>query len=67
MANDNFVGLTDAQIAAAASEVDPVLLAQGIELIHAEKEVPLRKALRYHWRAMAWSMFLSLALVVSAS
>ncbi|RSH93089.1 hypothetical protein EHS25_007442 [Saitozyma podzolica] len=64
MANDNFVGLTDAQIAAAASEVDPVLLAQGIELIHAEKEVPLRKALRYHWRAMAWSMFLSLALVM---
>jgi len=46
------------------SDIDPELLAQGLELIQAEKSMPLRDSLRYHWRALLWGMVLSLALVM---
>jgi len=46
------------------SDIDPDLLAQGLELIQAEKSMPLRDSMRYHWRALLWGMVLSLALVM---
>lgn len=59
------VGLTDTQMAAAsASTVDPLLLAEGLELVLAEKEMTFKQAFRYHWRAIVWSMVLSMALVM---
>ena len=58
------VGLTDAQTAAITSNVDPILLAEGIQLIRAEKEVSFRQAVKYHWRAILWSMCLSVALIM---
>ncbi|KAL7425256.1 hypothetical protein Q5752_000944 [Cryptotrichosporon argae] len=61
--DDGHIGLTAKQTAAAAaSNVDPELLAQGIELLHEEKSMGAARALKHHWRALAWSLFLSLAL-----
>ena len=47
-----------------AASVNPELLAQGLELIQAEKNMPLKECMRYHWRALLWGMVLSLALVM---
>lgn len=46
------------------STVDPALLAQGLDLIRLEKEMTFRQAMRLHWRAVVWSMVLSMALVM---
>ena len=48
----------------ADSSVDPELLAQGLSMIQEEKEVRISTAIRNHWRAMAWSITLSFALVM---
>lgn len=50
--------------AAAQSSIDPILLAEGYDLILKEKEFTFMQALRHHWRALLWSMFLSMALVM---
>ena len=57
------IGLTGAQIENVDS-TDPVLLADGMELIREEKSMPFGKAMKHHWRGVAWSMALSLALVM---
>jgi SP family general alpha glucoside:H+ symporter-like MFS transporter len=62
--DDVHIGLTDAQTAEVTSSVDPTLLAVGFELIREEKDSTFRQALKDHWRAMLWSMFLSVALVM---
>ena len=46
------------------SSADPVLVEQGLELIRQEKEMSFRQAIRHHWRALLWSMTLSMALVM---
>lgn len=57
------VGLSAQQIEI-SSDVDPILLADGLELIRQEKTVPLGEAFRHHWRAVLWSVALSFALVM---
>lgn len=56
------VGLTAEQIA--LTHADPDLLARGLQLIRNEKNVSFREAFRAHWRAVLWSITLSLALVM---
>lgn len=56
------VGLTPEQIA--LTNADPDLLARGLQLIQREKKVSFREAFRAHWRAVFWSVILSLALVM---
>jgi SP family general alpha glucoside:H+ symporter-like MFS transporter len=58
----NHIGLTDKQIAA-AGEVDKPLLAEGQAFVDQEKACTQTQALKSHWRAAMWSMFLSFALV----
>lgn len=59
------VGLTAAQID--LSEVDPVLLSDGMELVRQEKTMSFRSAFKHHWRALAWSIGLSFALVMDGA
>lgn len=56
------IGLTGAQIQ--LSDADPVLLAEGMQLIREEKAMSFREAMRHHWRGCLWSITLSLALVM---
>lgn len=56
------IGLTAAQIE--ASSTDPVLLGEGLALIQEEKAMRFWTAMKYHWRAAAWSITLSMALVM---
>jgi hypothetical protein len=58
------VGLTELQTSAVTGSIDPVLLAQGFELIRDEKGLGARQAIRHHWRGLLWSMLLSMALVM---
>jgi hypothetical protein len=57
------ITLTHAQTSMISS-ADPVLVEQGLELIRQEKEMSFRQAIRHHWRALLWSMTLSMALVM---
>lgn len=57
------IGLT-AGLIESGSDVDPVLLGEGMELIRQEKNETVRESFTYHWRAIAWSVTLSLALVM---
>jgi len=57
------ITLTHAQTSVISS-ADPVLVEQGLELIRQEKEMSFRQAIRHHWRALLWSMTLSMALVM---
>ncbi|ORX36725.1 trehalose transport-related protein [Kockovaella imperatae] len=57
------VGLAAFQ-AEGLTEVDPYLLAEGFQLIGAEKQAHFRQAFRQHWRAVLWSMGLSVALIM---
>lgn len=57
------VSLTAEQIAITEA-ADPDTLARGLLLIQSEREVPLSTAFRNHWRAVTWSIVLSLALVM---
>jgi len=61
--DDNSIGLT-AGLVEAGSDVDPVLLAEGLEIIRHEKNETVGEAFKYHWRAILWSVTLSLALVM---
>ncbi len=62
------IGSTDTQTAIISVDAfDPLLLAEGIEIIRTEKNLTFRQAIRFHWRAILWSMFLSLALVMDGS
>ena len=63
MVGPKHIGLSDAQTAA-VGEVDATLLTEGFMLITAEKEAQFRGSIRYHWRAVLWSMALSVALVM---
>lgn len=62
------VGLTNEQLAEISehSTVDPLLLAEGLELIAQEKSAHFRYAFRHHWRAVLWSALLSMALVMDS-
>jgi hypothetical protein len=57
------IGLSDKQHDV-ASDVDPVLLAEGLDLVQKEKTIPFKEAFKHHWRALLWGMVLSLALVM---
>jgi hypothetical protein len=57
------ITLTHAQTSMISS-ADPVLVEQGLELIRQEKEMSFRQAIRHHWKALLWSMTLSIALVM---
>ncbi|EKD03514.1 trehalose transport-related protein [Trichosporon asahii var. asahii CBS 8904] len=57
------VGLTAEQIAIAEG-ADPDKLARGLRLMEREREVPMRTAFRSHWRAVTWSVILSIALIM---
>jgi hypothetical protein len=57
------ITLTHAQTSMISS-ADPILVEQGLELIRQEKEMSFRQAIRHHWRALLWSMTLSMALVM---
>jgi hypothetical protein len=46
------------------TDIDPVLLAEGFELIRAEKADTFGHAFKNHWRAVLWSMVLSVALIM---
>lgn len=63
------IGLTAEQIAATdgLAHADPDLLARGLRLIQTEKASGFRESLRHHWRAVAWSVVLSLALVMDGA
>jgi SP family general alpha glucoside:H+ symporter-like MFS transporter len=59
------ISLTSKQATAAAtSSMDPALVAEGYDLILKEKEMSFIQALKHHWRALLWSMFFSMALVM---
>lgn len=57
------VGLTS-KLIEVSTDIDPVLLAEGVEVIRQEKNETIREAFKYHWRAILWSVTLSLALVM---
>lgn len=57
------VGLTAQQVEL-SSDVDPVLLADGLEMIRQEKAITFREAFRHHWRAVLWSIALSMGCVM---
>lgn len=57
------VGLTAEQIATTEG-ADPDKLARGLRLMEREREVPMRTAFRSHWRAVTWSVILSIALIM---
>ncbi|BEI81861.1 hypothetical protein CcaverHIS002_0210210 [Cutaneotrichosporon cavernicola] len=59
----NTIGLTP-NLIQAGIDIDPVLLAEGLETIRQEKNETLGETFRLHWRAILWSMTLSLALVM---
>ena len=61
--SEKHIGLATFQIEA-VSHVDPFLLAQGFQLIATEKTQSFRASFRDHWRAMFWSMILSVALIM---
>ena len=63
MSEQKTIGLAAFQ-AEGLTEVDPYLLAEGFALIGQEKQAHFRQAFRQHWRAMFWSMSLSIALIM---
>lgn len=60
------VGLSAKQIEL-SSDIDPILLADGMELIRQEKAMTFRQAWKHHWRAILWSIGLSMALVMDGT
>lgn len=63
MSTQKTIGLSAHQ-AEGLTNVDPFLLAEGFSLIAAEKQAQFRPAFRQHWKALFWSMSLSIALIM---
>jgi hypothetical protein len=52
------IGLTNAQAQHVSSTIDPLLLAEGFELVRQEKEHTFKESFRHHWRALLWGSVL---------
>lgn len=59
------IGLTAHQVDVTASDdIDPDTLAYGLQLVEQEKATPIKTVLRSHYKAAAWGVMLSFALVM---
>lgn len=59
---ERVIGLTDEQLRAVLTDVDPELVRIGAQVIARQKTESFRQSWRNHWRAACWSMFLTGAL-----